>query len=255
MNLSIFPSTIRPVIKVIGLGGFGSKAVNHIIANEKENIENIVISANEKDLLHSSSLRRILIGKNKTNKNGCGGDPSLAKEIAINEKDLISSFFIKTDIVIIIAGLGKGCGTGMSPIISELASYFGINIIGIYSLPFKHEGQMCRIYANNAIHANSRYSKNIITIENKRILRLVEAGRPTAEALNNVFEAIKVMIDGILRYYCHSSSTPRSPIDNNPLSLEKYVFYMLSRNFINDPLLSIHANIFWDSVLNHHPHN
>ena len=127
-------------IKVIGVGGSGSNALNHMVSSKVSGVEFIAVNTDTQDLHHSSAKKKIHIGKNLTKGLGAGMDPEIGKKAADETKEEIQNVLEGADMVFIACGMGGGTGTGAAPVIARIARELGILTVGVVTKPFFFEG-------------------------------------------------------------------------------------------------------------------
>ena len=128
-------------IKVIGAGGSGSNAINHMISSKINGVEFIAINTDTQDLHHSNADQKIHIGKNLTKGLGSGMNPEVGRSAAEETQAEIQESIKGADMVFITCGLGGGTGTGAAPVVAEVAKELGALSIGVVTKPFAFEGQ------------------------------------------------------------------------------------------------------------------
>jgi cell division protein FtsZ len=128
-------------IKVIGVGGSGKNALNHMINNKVNSVEFIAVNADVQDLHNCLAEKKIHIGKNYTRGLGAGMDPEKGKRAAEETREEIQDSIAGADMVFITSGMGGGTGTGASPVVAKIAREQGILTIGVVTKPFFFEGR------------------------------------------------------------------------------------------------------------------
>jgi cell division protein FtsZ len=131
--------TSPTIIKVVGVGGGGSNAVNRMIENGMIDVDFIVINTDEQALKMSNAPTKIVIGKKVTNGMGAGGDPEKGLKAAKEDKERIAKALDGADMVFVTAGMGGGTGTGAAPIVAEIAKNLGALTVGVVTIPFAFE--------------------------------------------------------------------------------------------------------------------
>jgi cell division protein FtsZ len=185
-------------IKVIGVGGGGNNALNHMIAAKINGAEFIAINTDTQDLHHSKADRKIHIGKNLTKGLGSGMNPELGKSAAEETKAEIQEAIKGADMIFIAAGMGGGTGTGASPVVARIAKEEGILTVGVVTRPFGFEGDQRRRLADSGIEALEKEVDALISIPNDRLLNI--AGE------NMSFKDAFAISDDILRQAVESIS-------------------------------------------------
>ncbi|MEE9357724.1 cell division protein FtsZ [Candidatus Vondammii sp. HM_W22] len=183
------------VIKVIGVGGGGSNAINHML---KANIEGVdFICANtDAQALRNSEVRTLLqLGNNITKGLGAGADPDIGRDAAMEDHDRIREALQGSDMVFITAGMGGGTGTGAAPVVAEIAKELGILTVAVVTKPFPFEGGKRMNIAEKGIGELSKYVDSLITIPNEKLLAVL--GRDMS--LLNAFSAANDVLQGAVQ--------------------------------------------------------
>ncbi|SMB91511.1 cell division protein FtsZ [Hymenobacter roseosalivarius DSM 11622] len=164
------PSTSKSIIKVIGVGGGGSNAVNHMFSQGIKDVE-FVICNTDKQALHSSTVpTKLQIGVDLTEGLGAGANPERGKQAAIESREQIRELLSNgTRMVFITAGMGGGTGTGAAPVIAKVAKELGILTVGIVTAPFLFEGKKKRQQAEHGIKELSENCDTVLVILNDKL--------------------------------------------------------------------------------------
>lgn len=184
-------------IKIVGVGGGGSNAVNSMIASSLQGIEFIAINTDSQALESSLANQRIQIGNTLTKGLGAGANPEIGREAALEDRDLIEDALEGADMVFITAGMGGGTGTGASSIVAEVARELGILTTAVVTRPFLFEGNK---RGRNAEHGIKELKKNvdsIIIIHNNRLLDITEKNTTWLQALNLANDVLRQAVKGI----------------------------------------------------------
>jgi len=184
-------------IKVIGVGGGGTNAVNHMINSEISGVEFIAVNTDTQDLHHSDATKKIHIGKNLTKGLGSGMNPEIGRAAAEETKAEIQEAMKGADMVFIAAGMGGGTGTGASPIVAQTAKEQGILTIGVVTKPFAFEGDQRRRIAEAGIEALEKEVDALIIIPNDRLLAIAADDMSFSEAFNISDDILKQAVEGI----------------------------------------------------------
>lgn len=184
-------------IKVIGIGGGGTNAVNHMIDSKITGVEFIAVNTDTQDLHHSQASRKIHIGKNLTKGLGSGMNPSIGQSAAEETKAEIQEAIKGADMVFIAAGMGGGTGTGASPIVARTAKEQGILTIGVVTKPFAFEGEQRRRIAEQGIEDLEKEVDALITIPNDRLLSIAADNMSFKDAFNISDDILKQAVEGI----------------------------------------------------------
>jgi len=184
-------------IKVIGVGGGGTNAINHMINAKIEGVEFIAVNTDTQDLHHSNASRKIHIGKNLTKGLGSGMNPEIGQAAAEETKAEIQEAIKGADMVFVAAGMGGGTGTGASPTVARMAKEQGILTIGVVTKPFGFEGEQRRRIADTGIEALEKEVDALITIPNDRLLSIAGDDMSFKDAFNISDDILKQAVEGI----------------------------------------------------------
>src|SRR6185503_3199342 len=160
-----FPS----IIKVIGVGGGGSNAVNHMFRQGIKGVEFLVCNTDAQALEISPVPTKIRLGLSLTEGRGAGSIPEVGRNAAIENIDEIKKFLSGTKMVFITAGMGGGTGTGAAPIIAQAAKELGILTVGIVTVPFLFEGKKRKAQADNGIEELKKNVDTLLVICNDKL--------------------------------------------------------------------------------------
>lgn len=191
------PNTLgapRSIIKVIGVGGGGSNAVNHMYRQGIKDVEFVVCNTDLQALNNSPVPTKLQIGVDLTEGLGCGANPKVGKGAALESKEQIREFLEGTKMVFITAGMGGGTGTGAAPVIAKIAKSMGILTVGIVTEPFQFEGKKKLDQANAGIAALRANCDTMIVILNERLREIygdLPIGTAFAQADNVLTTAAK----------------------------------------------------------------
>ncbi len=164
------PSSGKSIIKVIGVGGGGSNAVNHMYSQGIKDVEFIICNTDAQALKSSSVPNKLAIGQNLTEGLGAGANPEKGKHAALESKEEIREMLSSdTKMVFITAGMGGGTGTGAAPVIAKVAKELGILTVGIVTAPFAFEGKKKKTAAENGVKELSENCDTILVILNDKL--------------------------------------------------------------------------------------
>ena len=164
------PSSSKSIIKVIGVGGGGSNAVNHMYNQGIKDVEFIICNTDAQALKSSSVPNKLAIGQNLTEGLGAGANPEKGKHAALESKEEIREMLSSdTKMVFITAGMGGGTGTGAAPVIAKVAKELGILTVGIVTAPFAFEGKKKKLAAENGVKELSENCDTILVILNDKL--------------------------------------------------------------------------------------
>ncbi|HYN70422.1 MAG TPA: cell division protein FtsZ [Candidatus Eisenbacteria bacterium] len=185
------------LIRVIGVGGGGSNAVNRMIRAEMMGVEFIALNTDAQALLQSDAPHKIRIGDKVTRGLGAGGDSGLGERAAEEDTDKIAQALEGSDMVFITAGLGGGTGSGAAPIVAEIAKELGALTIGVVTKPFSFEGARRKINAEKASEALKAKVDTLITIPNDRLREVVQKNTSILDAFRVVDDVLRQGVQGI----------------------------------------------------------
>lgn len=169
----VFASGEETIIKVIGVGGGGNNAINHMYAQGIKNVSFVVCNTDRQALDHSPVPNRVLIGPNITKGLGAGNKPEMAKLAAEESSEQIDALFNdNTKMVFITAGMGGGTGTGAAPVVARIAKERGLLTIGIVTIPFLFEGEKKILKALDGADEMSKYVDALLVINNERLTEI-----------------------------------------------------------------------------------
>jgi cell division protein FtsZ len=161
------------VIKVVGVGGGGGNAVEHMVCQSIEGVEFICANTDAQALEKSSSRTAIQIGTHITKGLGAGANPEVGRQAAMEDRDRIEEALAGADMVFITAGMGGGTGTGAAPIVAQIAKEMGILTVAVVTKPFPFEGKKRMSAADDGIAELKKYVDSLITIPNEKLLTVL----------------------------------------------------------------------------------
>ncbi len=185
------------VIKVIGVGGGGSNAVNRMIEAGIKGVEFIAMNTDVQVLDRSNAPRKVPLGGNLTRGLGAGGDPEVGKAAAEESKNEIRKALEGSDMVFITAGMGGGTGTGAAPVVADLAREIGALTIAVVTRPFAFEGPKRRKLAENGVSALIGRVDTMITIPNDKLMAVVEKRTTLTDAFRVADDVLRQGVQGI----------------------------------------------------------
>lgn len=160
------------VIKVIGVGGCGGNAVDHMIDSGLTGVEFIAINTDAQALKRNQAKTQLQLGNNVTKGLGAGANPEVGREAALEDRERIAEMIDGADMLFITAGMGGGTGTGAAPVVAEVAKELGILTVAVVTKPFMFEGKRVRA-ANAGIEALSRHVDSLIIIPNEKLMQVL----------------------------------------------------------------------------------
>ena len=196
INVSEYISPIA-TIKVVGIGGAGSNAINRMIQSGLEGVEFIAVNTDAQALFTSKAQIRINIGRATTRGLGAGANPEIGKKAAEESSEEIKQALAGADMIFITCGLGGGTGTGAAPVIAEIAKGLGSLVIGVVTKPFAFEGQRRFIQAVDGYERLKEKVDTLITIPNDKILSIIDKKTPLLDAFNIVDEVLNQGVQGV----------------------------------------------------------
>ncbi len=175
-------SVYRPKIAVIGVGGAGCNAINHMIEAGLTDVKFYAMNTDIQALERSKAEHKIQLGPNLTRGLGSGGDPEIGRKAAEESMEQIKEILAELDMIFIAAGEGGGTGTGASPLISALAQNLGILTVAVVTKPFSIEGLLRKRNAEIGISELRDHVDTLIVIPNDKILSVAPKGTPVKKA-------------------------------------------------------------------------
>ncbi len=185
------------LIKVVGIGGGGSNAVNRMIRAELLGVEFIAVNTDAQALLLSDAPHKLRIGDKVTKGLGSGADPVVGRKSAEDDSEKLYEALKEADMVFVTAGMGGGTGTGAAPIIAEIAKDVGALTVAVVTKPFSFEGAKRRLLAEQGIAELVDKVDTLITIPNDRLLQVVEKKTSMVDAFRIVDDVLRQGVQGI----------------------------------------------------------
>jgi cell division protein FtsZ len=185
------------LIRVIGVGGGGSNAVNRMIRAEMMGVEFIACNTDAQALLQSDAPHKIRIGDKITRGLGAGGDSTIGQRSAEEDSEKIAQALVDSDMVFITAGLGGGTGSGAAPVVAQLAKEAGALTIGVVTKPFSFEGPKRKLVAEKAAEELKSQVDTLITIPNDRLKDVVQKNTSIIDAFRVVDDVLRQGVQGI----------------------------------------------------------
>jgi cell division protein FtsZ len=185
------------LIRVIGVGGGGSNAVNRMIRAEMMGVEFIACNTDAQALLQSDAPHKIRIGDKITRGLGAGGDAAIGQRAAEEDSDKIAQALEGSDMVFITSGLGGGTGSGAAPVVAEVAKEMGALTIGVVTKPFSFEGARRKLVAEKAAEDLKGKVDTLITIPNDRLRDVVQKNTTVLDAFKVVDDVLRQGVQGI----------------------------------------------------------
>ena len=185
------------VIKVVGIGGGGGNAVEHMVRESIEGVDFISINTDAQALRKSSVATVIQIGGDITKGLGAGANPQVGRDSALEDRDAIKAELEGADMVFIAAGMGGGTGTGGAPVIAEIAKEMGILTVAVVTKPFSFEGKKRLAFAEQGIEELSKQVDSLITIPNEKLLKVLGRGITLLDAFAKANDVLRNAVQGI----------------------------------------------------------
>jgi len=184
-------------IKVVGVGGGGSNAVNRMVQAGFEGVEFVVANTDLQALRANAATVKLQIGSKLTKGLGAGADPNVGRQAALEDTEKIIQALDGADMIFVTTGLGGGTGTGAAPVIASLASELGALTVAVVTKPFKFEGKKRQIQAERGLEALRDCVDTIITIPNERLLTIIDRTTSMTDAFATADDVLRQAIQGI----------------------------------------------------------
>ncbi|MFT7219473.1 MAG: cell division protein FtsZ [Candidatus Azotimanducaceae bacterium] len=185
------------VIKVIGVGGGGGNAVQHMVKQDIQGVDFICANTDAQALRHLGARTLLQLGSGVTRGLGAGANPAMGKDAALEDRDRIAESLSGADMVFITAGMGGGTGTGAAPVVAEVAKELGILTVAVVTKPFIFEGKKRMRLAEEGIAELSQHVDSLITIPNEKLLTILGEKTPLLEAFASVDDVLSGAVQGI----------------------------------------------------------
>ena len=189
------------VIKVIGVGGGGGNAVQHMVNSAIEGVDFVCANTDSQALKNTNAKTVLQLGSEITKGLGAGSNPVVGREAAIEDRDRIHDVIVGADMLFITAGMGGGTGTGAAPIVAEVAKELGILTVAVVTKPFPFEGTKRMQIATSGIEELAKHVDSLITIPNEKLLtvlgketNLLDAFKSANDVLNGAVQGIAELI-------------------------------------------------------------
>ncbi len=185
------------VIKVIGIGGGGGNAVQHMVESQIEGVDFICANTDAQALKGTSAKTILQLGGNMTKGLGAGANPDIGRQAAIEDKARLEEVIEGADMLFITAGMGGGTGTGGAPVVAELARDMGVLTVAVVTKPFPFEGAKRAKIAEEGIEELSKYVDSLITIPNAKLLKVLGKGVSLLDAFKEANNVLLGAVQGI----------------------------------------------------------
>ncbi len=187
----------QAVIKVVGIGGGGGNAVDHMVSASIEGVEFINANTDVQCLNRTNADTILQLGANLTKGLGAGANPDIGRQAAMEDRDRIAEAIQGADMVFITAGMGGGTGTGAAPIVAQIAREQGALTVAVITKPFPFEGGKRMSVAATGIEELSEFVDSLITIPNERVLDVMGKQATLLEAFAKANEVLRNAVQGI----------------------------------------------------------
>jgi len=184
-------------IKVIGVGGAGTNAVNRMVDSGIKGVEFIAVNTDRQALLLSKAASKIQIGEKITRGLGAGANPDIGAQAAEESKAEITEALRGADMVFVTAGMGGGTGTGAAPIVASCAKEMGILTIGVVTKPFTFEGKKRLTQADRGIESLKGKVDTLVVIPNDKLLQIIDRKTSIVEAFKMADDVLRQGVQGI----------------------------------------------------------
>ncbi|KMB62880.1 cell division protein FtsZ [Klebsiella pneumoniae] len=189
--------TNNAVIKVIGVGGGGGNAVEHMVRERIEGVEFFAVNTDAQALRKTAVGQTIQIGSGITKGLGAGANPEVGRNAADEDREALRAALDGADMVFIAAGMGGGTGTGAAPVVAEVAKDLGILTVAVVTKPFNFEGKKRMAFAEQGITELSKHVDSLITIPNDKLLKVLGRGISLLDAFGAANDVLKGAVQGI----------------------------------------------------------
>ena len=192
-------STNNAVIRVIGVGGGGGNAVEHMLASNVEGVEFFCVNTDYQALKNNSvrNVDAVQLGTNVTKGLGAGANPEIGRQAALEDRERLVDLLQGADMVFITAGMGGGTGTGASPVIAQIAREMGILTVAVVTKPFPFELKRRMTIAQEGITELSEHVDSLITIPNEKLLSVLDERVTLKEAFAAANDVLFGAVQGI----------------------------------------------------------
>ncbi|MEX0607015.1 MAG: cell division protein FtsZ [Halofilum sp. (in: g-proteobacteria)] len=187
----------QATIKLMGIGGGGGNAVDHMVRSSIEGVDFICTNTDAQALNNVQSKMALQIGANMTKGLGAGANPDIGRQAALEDRERIQEMIEGTDMLFITAGMGGGTGTGAAPVIAQLAKEMGILTVAVVTKPFPFEGKKRMKTATDGIAELQEHVDSLITIPNEKLLTVLGKNMTLLDAFRSANEVLQGAVQGI----------------------------------------------------------
>ncbi len=191
------PKAGGPVLRVVGVGGAGTNAVDRMIEAEVVGVDFLAVNTDLQSLQQSGADLTLAIGQHLTHGRGSGSDPSVGRQSAIDDFDRVKDALKGSDMVFVTAGAGGGTGTGAAPIVARVARELGALTVGIVTTPFAFEGKRRAESAQQGIDTLGQEVDTLIVVPNERLLAVLDKQTSMVEAFRVADDVLRQGVQGI----------------------------------------------------------
>ena len=184
-------------IKVVGVGGSGGNAISRMIEAKFKGVEFVAINTDAQDLHHNKAQEKVHVGKNLTKGLGAGMNPDIGRQAAEENRDEIQEVVKGADMVFVTCGLGGGTGSGVAPIVAEVAKEMGALTFAVVTKPFSFEGAQRRAIAEEALENLRERVDTLITIPNDKLLQIIDKKTTLINSFKIVDDVLRQGVQGI----------------------------------------------------------
>jgi cell division protein FtsZ len=185
------------VIKVIGVGGGGGNAVEHMVQQNIEGVDFVCTNTDAQALKNASARTVLQLGNNVTKGLGAGANPDVGRQAALEDRERIVELIDGADMVFITAGMGGGTGTGGAPVVAQIAKELGVLTVAVVTKPFPFEGKKRMDIADQGIKELSEYVDSLITIPNEKLLAVLGKEVSLLDAFKSANDVLLGAVQGI----------------------------------------------------------
>jgi len=191
------PKAGGPVLRVVGVGGAGTNAVDRMIEAEVAGVDFLAVNTDMQSLQQSGADITLAIGQHVTHGRGSGSDPNVGRQAAIDDFDMVKESLKGSDMVFVTAGAGGGTGTGAAPIVARVARELGALTVGIVTTPFAFEGKRRAEAAQHGIDVLAQEVDTLIVVPNERLLAVLDKQTSMVEAFRVADDVLRQGVQGI----------------------------------------------------------
>ena len=189
--------TQNAVIKVIGVGGGGGNALEHMVVSEIEGVDFICANTDAQALRKSSATTQLQLGTDITKGLGAGANPDIGRQAALEDRERITEVISGADMIFITAGMGGGTGTGAAPVVAQVAKEMGILTVAVVTKPFPFEGTKRLKIASQGLDELSQHVDSLITIPNEKLLAVLGKDMSLLDAFKAANDVLLGAVQGI----------------------------------------------------------